>query len=132
VVIGSVVSVPDGGSVKKGDVFAQWDPYNVPILTEKTGTVEFRDMISGVTVKREVDEATGVLGTVVIEHKEDLHPQIVIVDDNKQVLASYSIPAGAHVTVGEGKKAQAGALLAKTPRKIAKTKDITGGLPRVA
>jgi DNA-directed RNA polymerase subunit beta' len=132
VVIGSVVSVPDGGAVKKGDVFAQWDPYNVPILTEKTGTVEFRDMISGVTVKREVDEATGVLGTVVIEHKEDLHPQIVIVDDNKQVLASYSIPAGAHVTVGEGKKAQAGALLAKTPRKIAKTKDITGGLPRVA
>ena len=132
VVIGSVVSVADGGSVKKGDVFAQWDPYNVPILTEKTGTVEFRDMISGVTVKREVDEATGVLGTVVIEHKEDLHPQIVVVDDNKQVLASYSIPAGAHVTVSEGKKAQAGALLAKTPRKIAKTKDITGGLPRVA
>jgi DNA-directed RNA polymerase subunit beta' len=83
-------------------------------------------------VKREVDEATGVMGTVVIEHKEDLHPQIVIVDEKKEVLASYSIPAGAHVTVGEGKKVQAGALLAKTPRKIAKTKDITGGLPRVA
>ena len=89
-------------------------------------------MISGVTVKREVDEATGVMGTVVIEHKEDLHPQIVIVDEQKEVLASYSIPAGAHVTVSEGKKIQAGALLAKTPRKIAKTKDITGGLPRVA
>jgi DNA-directed RNA polymerase subunit beta' len=131
-VIGSVISSPDGSQVKKGDVFVQWDPYNVPILTEKTGKVEFRDMISGVTVKREVDEATGVMGTVVIEHKEDLHPQIVIVDDKKEVLASYSIPAGAHVTVSEGKKIQAGALLAKTPRKIAKTKDITGGLPRVA
>jgi hypothetical protein len=57
-VIGSVISSPDGSQVKKGDVFVQWDPYNVPILTEKTGKVEFRDMISGVTVKREVDEAT--------------------------------------------------------------------------
>ena len=132
VVIGSVIAVGDGDHVKKGQTFAQWDPYNVPILTEKAGKVEFRDMISGVTVKRETDEATGVLGTVVIEHKEDLHPQIVIVDDKGEVLASYSIPAGAHITVQEGKKAQAGQLLAKTPRKIAKTKDITGGLPRVA
>ncbi len=132
VVIGSVINLPDGGAVKKGDIFVQWDPYNVPILTEKTGKIEFRDMISGVTVRREVDEATGVMGTVVIEHKEDLHPQIVIVGEGKEVIASYSIPAGAHVTVSEGKKVQAGALLAKTPRKIAKTKDITGGLPRVA
>jgi DNA-directed RNA polymerase subunit beta' len=131
-VIGSVVSVADGEHVKKGQTFVQWDPYNVPILTEKTGRVEFRDMIPGVTVKKEVDEATGVMGTVVIEHKEDLHPQIVIVDDQKQVLASYSIPAGAHVTVKEDEKVQAGKYLAKTPRKTAKTKDITGGLPRVA
>jgi DNA-directed RNA polymerase subunit beta' len=132
VVIGSVISVADGDAVKKGATFVQWDPYNVPILTEKSGRIEFRDMISGVTIKREVDEATGVMGTVVIEHKEDLHPQIVIVDDHKEVVSSYSIPAGAHVVVAEGKKIQAGALLAKTPRKIAKTKDITGGLPRVA
>jgi DNA-directed RNA polymerase subunit beta' len=67
-----------------------------------------------------------------MEHKEDLHPQIVIMDDNKDVIASYSIPAGAHIVVQEGRKIQAGTLLAKTPRKIAKTKDITGGLPRVA
>src|SRR3954449_2699872 len=132
VVIGSVISKPDGASVKKGETFVQWDPYNVPILTEQSGTIEFRDMIAGVTIKREVDEATGVMGTVIIEHKEDLHPQVVIVDDKKEVLASYSIPAGAHVIVEEGQKVRAGALLAKTPRKIAKTKDITGGLPRVA
>jgi DNA-directed RNA polymerase subunit beta' len=132
VVIGSVISVGDGQPVKKGDTFVQWDPYNVPILTERTGKVEFRDMIPGVTVKREIDEATGVMGTVVIEHKEDLHPQIVILDDNKEVVASYSIPAGAHIVVQENRKIQAGTLLAKTPRKIAKTKDITGGLPRVA
>jgi len=132
VVVGSVVSVADGGTVKKGDTFIQWDPYNVPIITERAGKIEFRDMIGGVTIRKEVDETTGVLGTVVIEHKEDLHPQIVIVDDKKEVIASYSIPAGAHIEVKEGAKVQAGQRLAKTPRKIAKTKDITGGLPRVA
>ncbi|MGB8166920.1 MAG: DNA-directed RNA polymerase subunit beta' [Chthoniobacteraceae bacterium] len=134
IVVGSTIAVGDGAHVKKGEAFVQWDPHNVPILTEKTGRVEFRDMIPGVTVKSEVDEATGVKGTVVIEHKEsDLHPQIVIVDEKtKEVLASYSIPSGAHVAVQEHKKVQAGTLLAKTPRKVAKTKDITGGLPRVA
>ena len=133
IVIGSVIEVGDGEHVKKGQDFVKWDPYNVPILTEKAGKVEFRDMIQGVTIKKEVDEATGVMGTVVIEHKEDLHPQIVIMDEkSNEVLASYSIPAGAHISVEQGKKAAAGALLAKTPRKIAKTKDITGGLPRVA
>src|SRR5437899_11513499 len=89
-------------------------------------------MIDGVTIKREVDKATGLMGTMVIEHKEDLHPQVVIVDDKKEVVASYSIPAGAHVIVEEAQKVRPGALLAKTPRKVAKTKDITGGLPRVA
>jgi DNA-directed RNA polymerase subunit beta' len=132
VVIGSVISVADGAAVKKGDTFVQWDPYNVPILTERTGRVEFRDMIPGVTVKREIDEASGHMGTVVIEHKEDLHPQTVIIDEREEVVASYSIPAGAHVVVQERQRVQAGTLLAKTPRKIAKTKDITGGLPRVA
>jgi DNA-directed RNA polymerase subunit beta' len=132
VVLGSVFSIADGGTVKKGETFVQWDPYNVPIITEKTGKVEFRDMISGVTIRKEVDDETGVMGTVLIEHKDDLHPQIVIVDAKKEILASYSIPAGAHLEVKEGEKVQAGQRLAKTPRKIAKTKDITGGLPRVA
>ena len=132
IVIGSVISKPDAGKVKKGETFVQWDPYNVPILTDKSGKIEFRDMIAGVTMKREVDEATGLMGTVIIEHKEDLHPQIVIVGDDGEVVASYSIPAGAHVIVEANHKIRAGALLAKTPRKVAKTKDITGGLPRVA
>jgi DNA-directed RNA polymerase subunit beta' len=133
IVIGSTISLADGSHIKKGEAFVQWDPHNVPILTEKSGKVEFRDMISGVTIKQELDPETGVKGTVVIEHKEDLHPQIVIIDEKtKEIAASYSIPAGAHVAVGEGKKVQAGQLLAKTPRKVAKTKDITGGLPRVA
>src|SRR5439155_1257792 len=104
VVIGSMISKDDGASVKKGETFVQWDPYNVPILTDKGGKIEFRDMIAGVTIKRDVDEATGLMGTVIIEHKEDLHPQIVIVGEKKEVLASYSIPAGAHVIVEEGQK----------------------------
>ena len=132
IVVGSVISIADGSTVKKGETFIQWDPYNVPIITEKAGLVEFRDMIPGVTIRKEVDEATGIMGTVVIEHKEDLHPQIVVTDQAKNILASYSIPAGAHIEVKEGGKIPAGQRLARTPRKIAKTKDITGGLPRVA
>lgn len=132
VVVGSVISVANGAQVKKGETFIQWDPYNVPIITEHAGKVQFIDMISGVTVRKEIDETTGVMGTVVIEHKEDLHPQIVILDKAGTVLGSYSIPSGAHVEVKENEKVPAGQRLAKTPRKIAKTKDITGGLPRVA
>ncbi len=132
VVIGSMISVPDNGRVKKGEIFVQWDPYNVSILTEKTGRVEFRDIIEGVTMKREMDATTKQVETVVIEHKEDLHPVIVIMGDHNEVVASYSIPAGAHIEVKPDQQIRAGQRLAKTPRKASKTKDITGGLPRVA
>jgi DNA-directed RNA polymerase subunit beta' len=133
IVIGSIISVPDGGEVKKGSQIATWDPHSVPIITEKGGTVEFRDMIPGITVQTETDKETGKKGMTVTEHKEDLHPQVVIVDsDSKEVLASYSIPVGAHLSVKEGQKVTGGSLMARTPRKVAKTKDITGGLPRVA
>ena len=133
IVIGSIISVKDGEDVKKGDTVVTWDPYNVPILTEKGGKVEFRDMIPGITVATETDKETGKKGMVVTEHKEDLHPQVVIIDENtKEVKASYSIPVGAHLSVKEGQSVTGGIQLAKTPRKVARTKDITGGLPRVA
>ncbi|MDB6017808.1 MAG: rpoC [Pedosphaera sp.] len=132
VVVGSVISVPDKGKVKKGDTLVQWDPHNVPILSEKAGRVKFHDIIEGVTMKQEVDETTGQEAIVVIEHKEDLHPQIVISDEKGEAVANYPIPSGAHVVVNEGDKIVAGTLMAKTPRKASKTKDITGGLPRVA
>jgi len=132
-VIGAVIDVPDGERVKKGQSFVKWDPYNVPILSEQDGLIEFHDFIEGVTFRHEVDEATGVEGTVVMEHKEDLHPQVVLRDPkSKEVLSYYSIPAAAHIMVQEGDIVVAGAMLAKTPRKSARTKDITGGLPRVA
>jgi DNA-directed RNA polymerase subunit beta' len=130
-VIGAIVSVDDGGTVEAGETFIQWDPYSVPILSEHNGTVQFRDFIEGVTVQKGVDEATGVEGLTVMEHKEDLHPQIVIRDASGQE-GFYSIPAGAQVMISEGEKVHAGFTLARTPRKTVRTKDITGGLPRVA
>ncbi len=133
IVIGSEISTKDGETVKKGETIVTWDPYNVPILTEKGGKVEFRDMISGITVTSETDKETGKKGMVVTEHKEDLHPQVVILDETtKEIRASYSIPVGAHLSVKEGEIVAGGAQLARTPRKVARTKDITGGLPRVA
>jgi DNA-directed RNA polymerase subunit beta' len=132
VVIGAVISVKDGGRIKKGETFVQWDPYNVPILSERAGKVKFADVIEGVTMKQETDETTGQEAMVVIEHKEDLHPQIIILDEKNEPAANYLIPSGAHIVVSEGDKIVAGTLMAKTPRKTSKTKDITGGLPRVA
>ncbi|MGE9269001.1 MAG: DNA-directed RNA polymerase subunit beta' [Verrucomicrobiales bacterium] len=133
IVVGSVITVKDGDDVKKGAQVVTWDPHSVPIIAEKGGVVEFRDMIPGITVQTETDKETGKKGMTVTEHKEDLHPQVVIVDEkSKDVLASYSIPVGAHLSVKEKSTIQGGTQLARTPRKIAKTGDITGGLPRVA
>jgi DNA-directed RNA polymerase subunit beta' len=132
IVVGTVLSVADGAKVTKGQTIAQWDPYNIPVLSEKAGTLHFKDMIPGVTVKRELDESTGRIATVVIEHKEDLNPQIEIRDEHGKPVAAYAIPTAAQIVVAEGDIIQAGALLAKTPRQASTTKDITGGLPRVA
>ncbi len=111
--IGAIISVAEGERVKgahmtpakqkvEGQMFVQWDPYNVPIISEKAGHVRFHDIIEGVTMKFEIDETTGQEAVVVIEHKEDLHPQIIISDDRDDVLASYPIPSGAHIVVEEG------------------------------
>jgi len=130
--IGAVITVEDGGKVKKEETFIQWDPYNVPVLSEKAGKIRFHDIIEGVTMEQEVDPTTGQDSMVVIDHKEDLHPQIIVADKKGKVIANYPIPSGAHIAVEDGQTIVAGTLLAKTPRKTSKTKDITGGLPRVA
>lgn len=132
IVVGSVLTIADGATVEKGQVLAMWDPYNIPVLSEKAGKIGFKDMIPGVTIKRELDESTGRIATVITEHREDLNPQVEIRSDKNEILATYSIPTGAQVVVAEGDSISPGALLAKTPRQASKTKDITGGLPRVA
>jgi DNA-directed RNA polymerase subunit beta' len=131
IVVGSVLTHEDGGTIKKGEILAMWDPHNIPILSEKAGKIGFSDMIPGVTVKRELDESTGRIATVVIEHKEDLNPQIEIIEKGK-VIATYAIPTGAQISVNENDTISPGTMLAKTPRQASKTQDITGGLPRVA
>ncbi|MDZ4200160.1 MAG: DNA-directed RNA polymerase subunit beta', partial [Kiritimatiellia bacterium] len=132
IVIGAQILVPDGAQVKKGQTFVRWDPYNIPILAEQPGRIELRDFIEGVTYRREIDDSTGMEGIVVMEHKEDMHPQVLIRAAGGDLLGQYSIPSGAHVIVPTGSEVPAGAVIAKTPRKVMRTKDITGGLPRVA
>jgi DNA-directed RNA polymerase subunit beta' len=132
IVVGSLLTKADGETIEKGEVLAMWDPHNIPILSEKAGRIGFSDMIPGVTVKRELDESTGRIATVVIEHKEDLNPQVEILDDSGKVIATYAIPTGAQVAVNEDDEIAPGSMLAKTPRQASKTQDITGGLPRVA
>jgi len=129
---GSILYVKDGQEVDKGTIFIRWDPYTSPILTEVGGKVRYEDILEEVTMVEEVDEATGLTGRVIVEHRGEYHPQIVIEDEKKEVLAIYPIPAGAHIVCQDGASIKAGELVAKTPRQVSKTKDITGGLPRVA
>lgn len=135
IIPGTVLLQEDGAEVKKDALLAVWDPHNVPIIAEFSGRVQFQDIISGITIKRDIDEASGRITTVVIEHKEELNPTIEIVDTTNgenRVIAAYQIPTGAQILVDEGNKILGGSLLAKTPRSASKTQDITGGLPRVA
>ncbi|MFA6600080.1 MAG: DNA-directed RNA polymerase subunit beta' [Candidatus Omnitrophota bacterium] len=129
---GAIISYKENEKVAKDEIFVKWDPYTVPILTEMSGKVQFEDVVAGVSMNEELDGTTGMTERVIIEHKEDLHPQILIVGANEEILAFYPIPTAAHIVVKEGQDISSGTLLAKTPRKIAKTRDITGGLPRVA
>ena len=129
---GAVVAREDGQPVSKDELVVRWDPYTTPILTEFGGSVRFEDVRSGITMREEIDEATGLLNRIIVEHKGDFHPQIVIETEKGELLAVYGMPIGAHVLVKEGQTVKTGDMLAKTARKISQTKDITGGLPRVA
>ncbi len=129
---GGVLHVEDGAKAKKGKLLYEWDPYNVSIAAEATGTVHLEGMVEGVTMRKDINPDTGLEERVVTEHKQDLHPQITILSDDNEVLAYATIPAQTHVLVADGVKVQAGDMLAKTPRQFSKTTDITGGLPRVA
>jgi DNA-directed RNA polymerase subunit beta' len=130
---GCVLKVKNNQNISKGDVIFEWDPHTNTILTNKTGTVEFIDIIENVTYREELDESTGLSAQVIIEQREKaLRPHIAIVDDSGKRLVNYSIPVGAHLMVKDGEAIRAGQVLVKIPREIYKTKDITGGLPRVA
>jgi len=129
---GAFITFADGQEVKKGVSLAHWDPYTLPVLTEVGGLVRFEDLRESITMREEVNPVTKLSERVVVEHKPEYHPQVVILDDKKEVLGIYPIPIGAHIIVRDGEQVGGGDLLAKIPRSVVKTRDITGGLPRVA
>ncbi len=129
---GAIISYKEGEKVKKDEIFVKWDPYTVPILTEVSGKVRYEDIVHGVTMNEEMDSTTGLKERVIIEHREEMHPQLLITGKNDEIMGFYPLPTGAHIVVKDGQEVTGGTLIAKTPRKIAKTRDITGGLPRVA
>ncbi|MHC4451483.1 MAG: DNA-directed RNA polymerase subunit beta', partial [Planctomycetota bacterium] len=128
---GAVIHAEEGAKVKQKQVLCRWDPHHIPIICERDGIVKYDEIVDGKTMREETDEASGVRRKQIIEHKGDLHPQIIITDKSDQPLALYPVPERAYLEVSDGHKVKAGALLAKTPREITGTQDITGGLPRV-
>ncbi|MCK5862254.1 MAG: DNA-directed RNA polymerase subunit beta' [Candidatus Hydrogenedentes bacterium] len=122
----------DKDTVSKGQILFHRDPYNINVVAEKSGTIRLEGMVQGVTVRQEKNSETGLEELVVTDHKHDLHPQITVLGSDDDVLAFTTVSADTHVLVTDGDDVLAGDLLAKTPRQFQKTKDITGGLPRVA
>jgi len=128
---GGEILVKDGQQVKANEPLFQWDPHRTPILAEVPGLIRLLDIIEGETMRVEEERKGGMGRPVVIEHKGDKHPQIIIEDNNGKILDVHYLPAGAHIEVTEGQQVQAGQLLAHRPRASGGTQDITGGLPRV-
>ena len=128
---GSVLHVLNKRKVKKGDVLCEWDPYNSVIITEAEGKIEFDNVEAGITFREEMDEQTGFTEMVIIETKDKKKNPTINVVKGKEVLRTYSLPVGAHITVQEGEKVGTGKILAKIPRVAGRSGDITGGLPRV-
>ena len=141
VIYGAVLNVRDGDKVKKGDTIAEWDSYSIPILADISAVVEYQDIEEGVTMSQQVDAVTGFATKVITENKgADSRPMVVLKDDKGELLnlperdvpARYVIPWRAQLLVDNGARVHAGDVIAKIHRETLKTKDITGGLPRVA
>jgi len=138
---GAHLRVADKQKVKKGDRIAEWDPFSIPILSEVAGIVKFGDIVEGKTMQEQVDEVTGLSRKVIVEATDaDLRPRVSIKDkegktfrvSGTNAVARYLMSVGTNIVVSEGGEVDAGDIIAKIPRETTKTKDITGGLPRVA
>ncbi len=129
---GSQLFVDEGQHVDKDTVLAKWDPFNAVIVTESAGTIQFENVTEGISYRVEEDEATGLRERIVIESKDKSHvPTANILDENGEVIRTYSFPINGHIVVEDGQKLKAGDILVKIPRVVGKAGDITGGLPRV-
>ncbi|SFP46237.1 DNA-directed RNA polymerase subunit beta' [Sphingomonas rubra] len=135
---GAYVAFDDGHMLSKGDRMAEWDPFTMPVITETGGIVKYQDLIEGKTLTEQTDEATGIAQRVVIEYrtttksKEDLRPRLTLTGSDESEAARYMLASGAVLSVDDNAEVQAGDVLARVSRESAKTRDITGGLPRVA
>jgi DNA-directed RNA polymerase subunit beta' len=143
---GAIITVSDGDAIEPGQVVATWDPHTHPVVTEVAGFIKFQDFIDGLTVQSQVDEVTGLSSTVVMDPKQrstggkDLRPVVRLVNAkgkevtfaNTDIPAVYALPAGAIVSLEDGAKVSVGDVIARIPQESSKTRDITGGLPRVA
>jgi DNA-directed RNA polymerase subunit beta' len=130
---GAILQVKNKETVEEGQTIFEWDPYTNTILTEQSGKVKYNDIAEDITMREELDETTGLRQRVIVEDREKArHPTISIVGAKGKKLVDYPIPTGAHLLVHDGQQVTAGESLVKIPRDISKTRDITGGLPRVA
>lgn len=131
--IGAIIYPKKGGTVQQGDILFEWDPYSIPIVSPAGGQAKFQDIIPGITLQENwVDERSGGKQFVIVEDRvRHHHPKINILDQNKKTKKSFSIPAGTYLLVKDGDKINPGTLIARIPKEIGKSKDITGGLPRV-
>jgi DNA-directed RNA polymerase subunit beta' len=141
VIYGAKLNVREGQAIEPGTQLAEWDPFAIPIVAEVAGTAKFSDIIEGVTMNEQLDEVTGLSRKSIIESRDaEAQPRISIEDGNGEARllpnseqpARYNLPMGANITVNDGDAIEAGEIIARIPRETAKTKDITGGLPRVA
>ncbi len=141
VIYGARLRVSDKETVNRETLLAEWDPYTIPIITDVSGKVKFGDVIESLTMNEQVDEVTGLSRKVIVEYKDkdtEIRPRVSIKDEHGKTIkvgdseARYLLPVGANIMVKEGEDVHAGDVIAKIPRETTKTKDITGGLPRVA
>jgi DNA-directed RNA polymerase subunit beta' len=132
--LGTTVLFPDGDRVDANTKIAFWEQHNIPIICERPGYVKYEDLVEGISTQKEINKQTGQTDLVVKHHRGEMHPQIVIYADEefKELIGTYAIPSGSFISVKEKQYVRAGALLARLPRGAIRTKDITGGLPRVA
>jgi len=132
IVYGARLKVKEGQQVEQGQVLVEWDPYTFSILTEEPGQVRFKDILEGITVHEEVDEVTGLSRLIIVDSPDEKkQPAVEIKGKDGKVNRKYHMPSHAHLMVQDGEMVSAGDVLAKIPRETTKTKDITGGLPRV-
>jgi DNA-directed RNA polymerase subunit beta' len=133
--LGTKILMPDGSAIKQGTKVAEWEQHNIPIICDRPGYVKYEDLVEGISTEKSTNKHTQQTELVVKQHRGELHPQIVIYADEEysELIGTYPLPAGAIISVEEKEYSFAGKLLARLPRSAAmKTKDITGGLPRVA